>query len=78
MTLVTVTTDDFETIAVRVSIDTASRLIGWGTSAAVRQDIEREGIACRGRFIIETAPHKSRRDGWIHEDFRSPYLPDFD
>lgn len=70
--LVTVTTEDFETVAVRIPATEAACIIGRDVRAT-HYDLARNGIVCHGRFIVETAPHESKRDGWIHPDFASPY-----
>lgn len=69
MSLFTVTTEDFETVAVRVPLDTAAAVAGMFVSD-LWQQLEADGIGGRGRMIVEPAPYRSKRDGWVHEDFR--------
>lgn len=69
MALYTVTTEDFETVAVRVPLDTAAAVTGcWPYE--LRRTLDEFGVALNDRFIVECAPHPSRRDGWVHPDYR--------
>lgn len=69
MILYTVSDEDFEVVAVRVSLDVAAAVVGDNPRDLLRQ-IDRFGLANCGQFVIEPAPHHSRRDGWVHPDFR--------